>query len=194
MAIYTNINGKEEVLYEGKVLHWFEQNGYYDSDWYAYVWDDEKNEIKQILFMTTRCGCYGKAELDATADVIRKAYRYYKKMAKAEFVRYNDVQARKIRKGDTVRIVKGRKVKKGSIVKVFWAGTVYNQYSRMEEDRIGVEVEGERVFISAENAETIGWEDRLIRGRKRKELIRKRTVELMPVAYRKYFRKPCKNH
>ena len=189
MAVYTDINGKEEVLYEGCVLNWFEHNGYHDSDWYAEVWDEETGSVELVEYMTTRCGCFGKAEVDATPDVLRKAYRYYKGVAKPWFERYNVEQAKKIRKGDTVRIVKGRKVKKGSVVKVFWAGTVYNRYSRMEEDRIGVEVDGERVFISAENAEPVGWEDRMIHGRERKALIRNKAISLMPFASRHIFQK-----
>ncbi len=189
MAVYTNIMGKEEVLYEGCVLNWFERNGYNDSDWYAEVWDEDDQCVKEVEYMTTRCGSSGRAELDATGDVLRKAYRYYKAIAKKDFEWYNLRQAKEIRKGDNVLIVKGRKVKKGSVVPVFWAGTRYNPYSRMEEDRIGVEVDGERIFISAGNAEVVGWEDRLLHGKKRKEMIRKMTINLVPYPYRHVFGK-----
>ena len=188
MAVYTNIMGKYEVSYEGKVVNWFERNGHEDSDWYAEVWDDEEGNLKQILFMTTRCCSSGHAELDATDDVLRKVYRVKKAIAKAAFRRYNLEQAKAFRKGDTARILKGRKVKKGLEVHVFWAGTVYNRYSRQDEERIGVEVDGEKVFISAENAEPVGWEKRLIHGRERKQLIREKALALMPYAYRDYFR------
>ena len=187
MAVYTNINGSDEKLYVGKTLNWYERNGYHDSDWYAEVWDDETNSVKHVLYMTTRCGCSGRAELDATVDVLRKVYRYMKKIAAAKFERQNEEQAKKIRKGDTVMIVRGRKVPKGSEVSVFWSGTRFNPYSRMNEERIGVEVDGDRVFINAENAEVIGWENRLVHGKRRKEMVRKETVAMMPIAYRHLF-------
>lgn len=142
--------------------------------------------------MTTRAACYGHAELDATDEVLRQVYRHIKKSTAASFRRYNVEQAKKVRKGDTVRIIKGRKVKKGLEVPVFWAGTRYNRYSRQEEERIGVEVDGERVFIDAGNAEPVDWESRLIHGKRRKQMIRKTTLDLMPVAYRYYFREPRK--
>ena len=188
MAVYTYNGIEEKVMYEGRVLNWYEHNGYEDSDWYAEVWDDETQSIKQVEFMTTRAYCYGHAELDATDEVLRKVYRKNKKDAAKSFVGFNLRQAKKIRKGDTVRIVKGRKVKKGLEVPVFWAGTTYNRWSRQNEERIGVDVDGERVFISAENAEPVGWESRLIHGKKRKKMIRRKALEDMPTAYRNYFR------
>ena len=56
MAVFTDINGEFEKRYEGKVLNWYERNGYHDSDWYAEVWDDAKQEVRDVLYMTTRCG------------------------------------------------------------------------------------------------------------------------------------------
>ena len=195
MAVYINNgDGVTKEYYRGCVVHWYERNGYEDSDWYADVWDEETQELKAVLFDTTRAGGSGHAELDATDDVLRKVYRFKKRLATSRFDYKNVEKAKKARKGDTVRIIKGRKVKKGLEVPVFWAGTRYNRYSRMDEERIGVEVDGERVFIAAENAEVVGWEDRLVHGRKRKEMIRELTLHLMPPAYRYYFedeRKPA---
>ena len=197
MAIHTDIDGEWKTSYEGRVLHWYERNGYQDSDWYADVWDDESDSIKVVLFDTTRCGCHGYAELDATDEVLRKVYRMNKQLASLSFDRGNRAQAMQIRKGDDVLITKGRKVKKGSVVPCFWAGTRYNPYSRTEEHRIGVEVDGERMFINAENAVAVGWESRLIHGVERKRKIRRMAIQLMPIAYRDYFEnyfdKTCKN-
>ena len=186
MAIRSTYTGLENA-YEGCVLDWWEHNGAWDSDWYAVVWDDEKQSVEIVEYMTTRGYCSGTAEIDATEDTLRKVYRHYKSIAKDWFSNYNIEQAKKIRKGDTVKIVKGRKVKKGTVAPVFWSGTRYNPYSRIDEERIGIEVDGERVFIAAENAEVVGWENRIITGKKRKEAIRKRTVNMMPAHYRKSF-------
>ena len=187
MAINSTYEGLENA-YEGCVLDWWEHNGAWDSDWYALVWDEGTQSVETVEYMTTRGGCYGTAKIDATFETIRKVYRYYKKDQKKFFdEHFNKDQAKKIRKGDTVRIIKGRKIKKGLEVPVFWAGTRYNPYSRMTEERIGVEVDGERVFISAENAEPVNWEKRLLTGKARKKAIRSKTVDMMPLHYRKYF-------
>lgn len=192
MAVFTDINGTWEKTYEGKVLHWYEQNGYHDSDWYADVWDEENRAIKSVCFMTTRCACSGYAELDATDDVLRQVYRYTKRMATSYYDFRNEEDAKTPHKGDIVRVVRGRKLKKGMEVPVFWAGTRYNPYSRQNEERIGVEVDGDRVFTSADNVEVVGWKDKLVTGRKRKDKIRFMTLNMMPMAYRNYFGNPCK--
>ena len=187
MAVYEYFNGKTITSYEGCVLSHYERNGYEDSDWYAVVWDEEEQEVKNVEYMTTRFPSSGDAKVDATKDVLRKAYRYYKKLATPYVDRQILQDAARIRKGDVVRIVKGRKVKIGSEVTVFWAGTRYNPYSRVNENRIGVEVNGERIFIASQNAEVVGWENRVLHGKKRKELIRRQTVEMMPYNCRKFF-------
>ncbi len=192
MAVYTNLNhalDDMEVSYEGKVFNWYERNGYEDSDWYAEVWDDEKNAPKAVLFDTTRCGCAGHAEIDATPDVLRKLYRWYKKNATIDFDMRNEEMAQKPAKGDQVMVIKGRKVKKGTIAEVFWAGTRFNPYSYQDEERVGLVVDGEKVFISAENVEVLWWADKLVTGKARKEKIRKMAVNNMPYWCRKYFDK-----
>lgn len=188
MAVRTNIHGQEEISYVGKVLNWYEMNGYEDSDWYAEVWDEETQRIKSVEYMTTRCGCWGVAECDATDDILRKVYRQKKKSAASYYDQENEKKAKTVSRGDTVRIIKGRKVKVGTVAVCFWAGQRYNQYSRMVEDRIGVEVNGERVFINAENAIPVDWEARLVRGKERKNTIRRMANEWMPISYRSYFK------
>lgn len=193
MAVYERFYGEDGPRYEGCVLNTWEHNTYEDSDWYALVWDREEGRTKTINYDTTRAGTSGWAEIDATPDVLREAYRYYKADCRKKFDEYwNPTNAKKIRKGDTVRIVKGYKVKKGTEATVFWAGTRYNPYSRMEEERLGIEVDGERVFISARNAEVIGWEDRLLTGKARKLAIRKAAIRCMPYHYREMFREDVK--
>ena len=96
----------------------------------------------------------------------------------------------KIHVGDTVRVIAGRKFKKGSVGKVFWCGTCRNPYSGCTEERIGIEVDGNRQFINESQAELIGWEARLQTGKERKRQIRNFAVNSMPSHYRRYF---CKN-
>ena len=118
------------------------------------------------------------------------------KMLDAEFAlilfdgRTNRMQAMKIHVGDTVRVIAGRKFKKGSVGKVFWCGTCRNPYSGCTEERIGIEVDGNRQFINESQAELIGWEARLQTGKERKRQIRNFAVNSMPSHYRRYF---CKN-
>lgn len=190
MAVQTWVYGKPDIQYKGCVLDTYERNGYDDSDWYAICWDKEKKEVVTVLYDTTRCGAGGTAKIDVTAEVLCDVYRYYKNMVRNKFDKgTNEAMARKIRKGDVVKVVRGRKVKQGTIGKVFWIGTRYNQYSYRDEDRIGIEImeTGEKVFLALEYAEVIGWESRLLTGRARKKEIQKRAANLMPVIWRSLF-------
>lgn len=191
MAVISNLVGtglEEKTIYEGCVLNYYERNGYDDSDWYAECWDPEKKEIVTVCYNTTRCGCWGTAVIDVTEANLRECYRYQKQKAAKDFDEvFNAAQAKKIRKGDTVKVVRGRKVKKGTVGKVFWIGTAYNSFSYRNEERIGIEVNGERCFIPAEYAEVIGWEDRLLHGHARKMEIRRATLNRIPVPVRNNF-------
>lgn len=182
MAVRTDIYGKgDRVRFEGCVLNLWERNGSWDSDFYATVWDDAEGRVRDVEYDTTRCGGGGSAEIDATDETLRKAYRYYFNSARRAFDEHgNENQARRYGKGDEVRVIKGRKVKAGTVGKCFWRGKTYNKFSRMYEDRMGIEVDGQRVFISAENCEHAQWEQRLLTGAARKEKIRTEAVLCMP--------------
>lgn len=183
MAVYAGIYGKENVAeYAGCVLRTYEKNGYDDSDWYAVCWDQGKKAVVDVKYDTTRAGGGGYAIVDATDDVIRLAYRYYWNLGRSFFdTRSNPDEAKKIRVGDTVKAVRGRKVKKGSEGTVFWVGTRKNIYAYRIEDRVGVEIDGERVFLPAEYVEVIGWEQRLVTGKTRKQKIRNFALNSMPM-------------
>lgn len=182
MAVYAGIYGKEDIAeYEGCVLRTYERNGYDDSDWYAVCWDPEKEAVVDVLYDTTRAGGGGSAVIDATDDVIRLAYRYYWSLGRSFFdTRSNPDDAKKIRVGDTVKVVRGRKVKKGSTGEVFWVGTCRNQYSYRTEERVGIEIDGERIFLPASYVEVVGWEKRLVTGKERKKAIRNFALNSMP--------------
>jgi len=181
MAVWSNIYGETGVMYEDCVLDTYERNGYDDSDWYAVCWDAEKGRVVDVNYDTTRCGGSGWAEIDATEDTLRSVYRFYKAVARGQFdSRYNKEQAMAVRKGDTVKVIRGRKIPKGGIGRVFWVGTRFNPYSRLNEERVGIEIDGVRQFLPLEYVEVIGWEARLITGRRRKVQIRNAAIQLMP--------------
>lgn len=176
------------VKYEGCVLSTWEHNGSWDSDFYATVWDEELQKVMDVEYDSTRMGGGGTASVDATEETLKKCYRYWKQSAKDSFDRYgNEAQAKKVHEGDTVVAVKGRILKKGETATVFWVGKRYNPYSRKSEDRIGVEVDGEKRFLPYENVIPVNWEERMIRGRERKNIIRRNALIHVPNRYRKYF-------
>lgn len=188
MAVIAGIYGKTEPEYVGCVLDTYEHNGYEDSDWYAICWDREKRAVVEVEYNTTRAGGGGRAEIDATPEVLKEVYRWYKRIGRSLYDgRTNPEQAKKVRKGDTVRVVRGRNIPKGTEGLVFWVGTRYNQYSRTEEERVGIEVNGQRMFLSLDYVEVIGWEARLVTGRERKRAIRNFAVNSMPWHYRPLF-------
>ena len=182
MAIHqnTNMRGERGILYAGCVLNTWERNGSWDSDFYATVWDEEQGKVRDIEYDTTRCGGGGSAEIDATDEVLNKVYQYYYDNARDYIERVAVTCAKKYEKGDDVRVIKGRKVKVGTVGKCFWRGTCYNRYSRMNEDRMGIDVNGERFFIAAENCEHDAWEDRLPTEQEKEEQRRKYAVSCMP--------------
>lgn len=188
MAVIAGIYGKTEPEYVGCVLSTYERNGLNDSDWYAICWDREKQKVVEVEYDTTRAGGGGRAEIDATGEVLREVYRWYKRMGREHFdCCTNPSNAKKVQKGDTVRVIRGRNVPKGTEGVVFWVGTRYNQYSRMEEERVGIEVDGDRKFLSLDYVEVIGWEGRLVTGKERKRAIRNFAVNSMPRHFRFLF-------
>ncbi len=188
MAVWTDIYGHPEVRYTGCVLDKYEHNGYEDSDFYAICWDEERQKVVEVEYDTTRCGGSGYAEIDATEETLRSVYRFYKRMGRCLFDgRTNEEQAKKVQKGDNVRVVRGRKIPKGSTGSVFWVGTRYNYYSHENEERVGVEIDGDRQFLPLEYVEVVGWERRLIHGKERKRRIRNFAINSMPAHYRKLF-------
>lgn len=188
MAVCCRIYGKEEVEYVGATLSTYERNGYDDSDFYAICWDEEKNALVDVEYDTTRCGGGGWAKVDATKDVLRKAFRHCVNNARNHFDSvYNEAQAKKVKVGDTVVVMRGRKVPIGTTATCFWVGSRKNYYTYRDEERAGIEFGGQRVFLPLEYVEVEGWEERLIRGKERKRLIRKAAVREMPIVYRQMF-------
>lgn len=59
------------TAYIGRVLSTGEVNGYDDSDFYAIVWNDERQTAERIVYATTRAWTYDRsASVDATPEVL----------------------------------------------------------------------------------------------------------------------------
>lgn len=193
-VIIDKFDGTVEVKYEGCVLSTWERNGSWDSDFYAECWDEEKGEVVDVEYATTRAGCgCSDAQVDYTVDTLRKAYRYYYNTWRDHFDKYVKIRiAKTINTGDTVRVVRGKKIPKGTVGKVFWIGSTYNQYARREEERVGIEVDGKRVFLAYNYVEVVDWESRVVSGKARRTAIRNAAIlrlnkcpeALMPLAVR----------
>ena len=146
-------DGKES--YKGLVLQTYEKNGYEDSDFFAIVWDEEKQGLYHVEYDTTRCGGNGTAEVDATADVIRKARKY---VAKIQFKKISNELAQEALtpdKGKMVRIERGRKYK-GREGVIFWVGV--NKFSSRYNPKYNIGVrtnEGETFFCPIEYAKVL---------------------------------------
>lgn len=147
----------------GLVLAAYEQNGYDDSDFYALVWNEEKQEIEHVRYATTRGWSYPcNAWIDATPEVIEKARESRRPAIKSMFYSNAEKKAKEIQKGKTVKVVRGRKVPKGTEGEVFWYGSTAFGYSvgimyDVLNDE-GIAIGRERVFTSAKNVEVVGWE------------------------------------
>lgn len=167
-------DGTIDVRYVGCVLSTYERNGYYDSDFYADCWDEERQEVVTVEYASTRGYCGNSyASVDYTVENLRKAYRFYWHEARHFFDETENIaQAKAVRKGDTVKVVRGRKVPIGTVGKVFWVGTRYNQYSRTDEKRVGIEVGDEKFFLMLDYVEVEDWKSRLLHGKERKAKIR----------------------
>ena len=190
MSVRTDIYGKgDQELYIGCVLDTYEHNGYHDSDFYAVCWDEEKGRVVEVEYDTTRCGGWGYANIDVTLETLLKVYRFYYRIGRDLFDRVTKLKkAQEVQKGDTVVVARGRKVPNGTVGKVFWIGTRYNIYSRRQEDRVGIEVGEEKMFLPLEYVEVIGWENRVCSGKERKRQLVNFAINLLPIQYRAGFR------
>jgi len=163
-------NGKEtgtRVEYAGCVLATRERNYYDDSDFYAVVWDEATQNIKEVEYDTTRCGGGGTADVDATPEVCAKVEAVLKADALKTLHSQNEWQAKHPTVGKRVRVTHKGGVMSG---RIFWAGRVcppwirYHQ-ERYATDRVGIEVDGNgKVFMDADDKaiEVENWEQYLV--------------------------------
>jgi len=149
---------------EGCVLDTWERNGYDDSDFYALIWNEEKQCVESVEYATTRGWTYANgATIDATPEVQAKAREHYVKTVTAAFIRNSVDEAKEPQKGRTCKVVKGRKIAKGTIVEVV-GEPVSRKYtmSRWEQPTVTVlvrEVEsGNLVHTNVKNLEVLNPE------------------------------------
>lgn len=188
MAVYDDMYGTTEESYVGCVIDTYERNGYEDSDFYAVCWDEDRQQVVHVEYDTTRCACNGYAKIDASEEVIRKVFRFYFNQAREEFDRRgNEAQAKKVHKGDTIMVIRGRKTPKGTVGTCFWVGESLNRYTFKYEQRVGIEFDGNKVFLPLEYVEVMDWKNKLIHGKERKLRIHKAAVNSMPIQYRELF-------
>lgn len=116
--------------HEGVVLETGERNYHDDSDFYAIVWDEATQSIKNVDYDTTRGGGGGNAVIDATDEVKAKANAYLEVWSYNRLVAADREAAAKVTKGRRVRVKKGRTAPVGVEGTVFWVGEArrFNHY------------------------------------------------------------------
>lgn len=151
MAIYYS----DETRYVGCVLETRERNYHDDSDFYAIVWNEERQEITTEEYATTRFGGGGSASIDATDEVKAKASAWLKKWMIEHIRRESEENAGRVAKGKRVRVVRGRKVPIGTEGVVIWYEHVKYSY-HSSQYRAGIRLDdGSVVFTAAVNCDVI---------------------------------------
>jgi hypothetical protein len=160
-AIPFQHNGNTHYLaetYVGLVLSVYENNGRDDSDFYAVVWNPEKEVVQSVLYASTRGGSYfNNATVDATEEVFVAARTYQaKKRAElnAEYEAKREA-AQPVGKTAVITVKRGkRKELDGCCGKVFWIGNdAYNKGKR-----VGIEINNVKHFFPASNVRIAGQE------------------------------------
>lgn len=158
-----------EVTYQGAVLAKRERNYRDDSDFYAVVWDEAEQRVKEVDYASTRGWTYTNgAKEDATPEVLAKARAYETAAALAAAQARARRAAAAPAKGKRVRVTGGRKVPVGTEGTVFWADRTvafrFRNYRRLEawmyEDRVGLAYLGadgkpREAFLRADQVEVV---------------------------------------
>lgn len=168
MIAGSHVTGWFRISHVGKVLAKGERNWHDDSDFYAVVWNDEKNEPQEIGYATTRGWTYGdSATVDATDEVRAKADAWYAARAEERRQAREAAETATPRAGKTVRVVKGRKVPIGTVAEVTWygPGKIFGGSARRQGTppmRVCLRVDDDdRVFLDASNVQVISNVDEL---------------------------------
>jgi hypothetical protein len=151
MAIFNN--GVES--YKGCVLAEYEDNGYNDSDFYAIVWDYENNRLKSVLFGTTRAGGNWGCSVDATPEVVALAKKAKEEQIALDKLEFN-LRLEGVAEKGKLATIAGVKGKKSGLNNsqgiIFWVGAdSYAPYYAKDALRVGIEVNGEKHFVSGKN-------------------------------------------
>jgi hypothetical protein len=149
------------VSFEGAVLYTREQNGYDDSDFYAGVYDAEANEVREVMYATTRGWTYHNgAGVDADEATVEAALAAREPLIR-EVVRESlEEEARRVTRGTRVefaRAFNGKKqarVAKGATGTVFWTGECrFNGGGRVG---VALDDSDERVFVATHVVKAAG--------------------------------------
>jgi hypothetical protein len=155
------LSGWFRYSHEGLVLWTGEHNHYDDSDFFAVVWDEAAGVPREIEYATTRGWTYANsATVDATPAVQEAYAEYRRERAEAQREAQAAAEAATPRVGTTVRVVRGRKIPVGTVAEVTWfgEGKVYGygaRYGLEPPMRVGLMIDGERVYTAASNVEVI---------------------------------------
>jgi hypothetical protein len=181
-APYAVVLATEHV---GAVLNLSERNCYDDSDFMATVWNFDKGEPETFCYASTRgwsYPCYG-SWVDATPEVITLYKAWQADQETKRLAAVAAYEARTPAKGKRARVIAGRKLPVGTEAEIFWFGVArefgscprggYKARARDDADygrslghrygvgdprsgmRVGLLVDGNRVFVNAENIEVI---------------------------------------
>lgn len=144
-----------EITWTGCVLKLGEHNHYHDSDFFATVWDDAKGGPRDVEYASTRGWSYANnAAVDATDEVQAKYAAWQHERAVERQAARDAADAATPHEGKTVTVVKGRKIPKGTVAQVVWFGEdKYNSTRWLTKYRVGLMIDGARVFTSADNVE-----------------------------------------
>lgn len=154
-----------EESYENAVLAEREANYLNDSDFYATVWDEMTQSVKEIQIGTTRFPSDYSVYVDATEQVYEKAFNYLNKKVEDNFesIFKNTLKYEKSRRDvdDLVEVVSGRKVPKGTrgtIVKFLINSYDFSGYN----PRVALRLEnGDIVYSYLNNISRIVDEDKV---------------------------------
>lgn len=149
-----------DVTFEGCVLTTRERNMHDDSDFYAVVWDEKEQRLREVEYATTRFYTYDNyAKVDATEEVKQKANDWLVQYAYNSLKASDKVNSKRPAVGKRVRVVAGRKVEHGTEGVIFYAKEKnYDKYGRSwgRELRIGFKDDSGNVFWSyGKNVEVV---------------------------------------
>lgn len=96
-----------KVTYEGCVIQTFERNGSWDSDFFAIVWDEEAQAVRQVEYATTRFWTYANsATVDITPENLAKAQVWKREQMLRDAKLRDRAEARNVHvEGRAVRIL-----------------------------------------------------------------------------------------
>jgi len=154
------VTGWFRISHAGLVLATSEHNWHDDSDFYALVWDADAGQPREIEYATTRGWTYANsATVDATPGVQAAYATWRQEQAARRQAEADAAEAVTPRAGKTVTVVKGRRVPVGTVARVVWYGESkgFSRHAPVSM-RVGLLVDGERVFTDASNVEVVAGE------------------------------------